>query len=341
MKSSLKTLAVWLIIGIIFIVLVTSILGNSDNKLSYSELLTKVEAGEVKELKINSSGTSADVKLKNENIVKEVNIPSIDSLMDTLQEPMKTGSIEVKEDSESSTPNETDETEAKDPEVDYKPLLEALSKKVKYNGESVNIDNIEDLITNYQKGLNYDKKQEQYENLQNSKVEQYVSKKAKELGMSVDEYIEQVENYEKEQEREKEQARLEEMINNGVPEDVAKEVIATSQLRKQLQEKENALKEQEEKAKAENDKNKQYADFVEQFPNVEPESIPKEVFEKAQETNLVSAYKDWLIKDLETKLQIKEQNEKNASRAIGSVTDTGTTQKQGPIDPFLEGFNSD
>ena len=101
MKSSLKTLAVWLIIGIIFIVLVTSILGNSDNKLSYSELLTKVEAGEVKELKINSSGTSADVKLKNENIVKEVNIPSIDSLMDTLQEPMKTGAIEVKEDSES------------------------------------------------------------------------------------------------------------------------------------------------------------------------------------------------------------------------------------------------
>ena len=47
LRSSLKTLAVWLIIGIIFIVLLTSILGNSDNKLSYSELLTKVEAGEV------------------------------------------------------------------------------------------------------------------------------------------------------------------------------------------------------------------------------------------------------------------------------------------------------
>lgn len=242
---------------------------------------------------------------------------------------------------ESSTPNETEEGKTETADVDYKPLLEALSQRVKYNGESVNIDNIDDLITNYQKGLNYDKKQEQYENLQNSKVEQYVSKKAKELGMTVDEYIDKVENYEKEQERAKEKARLEEMINNGVPEDVAKEVIATSQLRKQLQEKENALKEQEEKTKAENAKNKQYADFVEKFPGVKPESIPKEVFENAQHSDLVSAYKDWLIKDLETKLQIKEQNEKNAKSSVGSVTETGPTKKEGPVDAFLEGFDSD
>jgi len=248
---------------------------------------------------------------------------------------------ETKEESESSTPNETDNSNEETTEVDYKPLLEALSQKVKYNGESVTIDNIEDLITNYQKGLNYDKKQEQYENLQNSKVEQYVSKKAKELGLTVDEYIDQVENYEREQEKEKEKARLEEMINNGVPEDVAKEVIATSQLRKQLQEKENALKEQEEAAQKEKDKNKEYSDFVEKFPDVKPEDIPEEVFVNAQSSNLVSAYKDWLIKDLETKLQIQEQNAKNAKSAIGSVTETGQTKKQEPNDLFLEGFDSD
>lgn len=253
----------------------------------------------------------------------------------------ETNTTEANEETESSKPNETETESEEAVEVDYKPLLEALSKKVKYNGESVNIESIDDLVTNFQKGLNYDKKQEQYENLQNSKVEQYVSKKAKELGMSVDEYIEQVENYEREQEKAKEKARLEEMISNGVPEDVAKEVIATSQLRKQLQEKENALKEQEEKTKAENDKNKQYADFVEQFPNVKPEDIPKEVFENAQNSNLVSAYKDWLIKDLETKLQIQKQNAKNANSAIGSITETGQTKKQEPTDLFLEGFDSD
>ena len=281
-------------------------------------------------------------EVENNTPVVDTEVSDDDFFSDVSDEVIKESSTdETKEESESSTPNETDETDEKPVEVDYKPLLEALSKKVKYNGESVNIESIDDLVTNFQKGLNYDKKQEQYENLQNSKVEQYVSKKAKELGMSVDEYIDKVENYEREQEKEKEKARLEEMINNGVPEDVAKEVIATSQLRKQLQEKENQLKEQEEKAKAENDKNKQYADFVEKFPSVKPEDIPKEVFENAQSSNLVSAYKDWLIKDLETKLKVKEQNEKNAKSAIGSVTETGTTQKQKAIDPFLEGFDSD
>lgn len=286
------------------------------------------------ENEVENNTPVVDAEVSDDDFFGEVND-------EVINETEESNVNETKEDSESSTPNETDETKAEDTEVDYKPLLEALSKKVKYNGESVNIESIDDLVTNFQKGLNYDKKQEQYENLQNSKVEQYVSKKAKELGMSVDDYIEQVENYEREQEKAKEQARLEEMINKGVPEDVAKEVIATSQLRKQLQEEKNALEEQKEKAKAENDKNKQYADFVEQFPGVKPESIPKEVFENAQHKTLVEAYKDWLIKDLETKLKIKEQNEKNANSAVGSVTETGTTKKQEPVDMFLEGFDSD
>ena len=101
MKNSIKTLAMWLIIFIIFIVVITSILDNSSNKLAYSELVSKIEAGEVKEIEIASDGTSAQVLLKNENMPKEVNIPSIDSLMDNLQDAMKTDSIKVTEKSES------------------------------------------------------------------------------------------------------------------------------------------------------------------------------------------------------------------------------------------------
>lgn len=242
---------------------------------------------------------------------------------------------------ESSQPNETEEKEEEDDKVDYAPLLEALSKKVKYNGESVKVDSIDDLITNFQKGLNYDKKNEQYEALQNSKVEQYVSKKAKELGLTVDEYIEQVEDYEREQERAREEERLEEMVNNGVPEDIAREVIATSQLRKQLQAKENELKEREEAQNAKMNEEQEYADFIEAFPDVDAESIPKEVFEAAQYSNLTSAYKDWLIKDLQTKLSIQQTNSKNAKSAIGSVTESGPTKKNEPTDLFLEGFDSD
>ena len=100
MKNSIKTLAMWLIITIIFIVLITSIMDNSSNKLAYSELVSKIETGDVKEIEISSDGTKAEVTLKNENNPKEVNIPSIDSLMDTLQDSMKTESVKVTEKSE-------------------------------------------------------------------------------------------------------------------------------------------------------------------------------------------------------------------------------------------------
>ena len=101
MKSGIKTLAMWLIIGIIFVVLLTSILDNSNNRLAYSELIESIEAGEVSEIEISADGTTAEVKLKDENFVKQVNIPSIDNLMDNLQESMTAGNIEVTRASES------------------------------------------------------------------------------------------------------------------------------------------------------------------------------------------------------------------------------------------------
>ena len=59
MKSGIKTLAMWLIIGIIFVVLLTSILDNSNNRLAYSELIEEIEAGEVSEIEISSDGRTA------------------------------------------------------------------------------------------------------------------------------------------------------------------------------------------------------------------------------------------------------------------------------------------
>ena len=101
MKNTIKTMAIWLIIGLIFIVLISSILESSDRKLDYSELVAKVQAQEVERIEIDSSGTSALVKLKNDEYKKEVIIPSITSLMDVLNEPMKNNQLSVKENSES------------------------------------------------------------------------------------------------------------------------------------------------------------------------------------------------------------------------------------------------
>ena len=158
------------------------------------------------------------------------------------------GESEEGEESDKENQTESEETTDEEDEDNYKALLDKLSKKVKYNKESVQIDSIDDVVNNYQKGLNYDKLAEKLNNLENSKAMSYIHNKAEELGMSIDEYMEQVENYEKEQEKQKEQERLEEMISNGVPEDIAKEVVATSQLRKELQAEKNKL-EQEKIAK--------------------------------------------------------------------------------------------
>ena len=101
MKSSIKTIAMWLIILVIAIVVVTSILENSDNKLAYSDLVAKIEAGEVKEVEIEADGKKATVTLKNESLPKTVNIPSMDNLMEVASDSMKAGTISITEKSES------------------------------------------------------------------------------------------------------------------------------------------------------------------------------------------------------------------------------------------------
>ena len=97
MKNSLKTLAVWLIIGVILIVLISSILDNANTKLSYSELIAKIEADAVESIELEADGSAAIVKLKNDNVEKTVNIPSVDNLMQNLEETMKAGTVKVTE----------------------------------------------------------------------------------------------------------------------------------------------------------------------------------------------------------------------------------------------------
>ena len=101
MKNGLKTLAMWLIIGIIFIIVVSAIMENSETKMNYSELLVALGNGTVEEVELNSEGSKAYVKLKNSTIEKEVNIPSLDSFMNQINEYLVTGNITLKQASES------------------------------------------------------------------------------------------------------------------------------------------------------------------------------------------------------------------------------------------------
>ena len=246
---------------------------------------------------------------------------------------------ETEETNEAEVPSEADEGNKETEDVDLQPLLKALSGKIKYNKENVTVESIEELINGYQKGLNYDKKLQELENLQNSKLEKYAKAKADELGITVDEYMDQVEAYEKEQERAKEAERIQEMVNNGVPEETAKEVIAAGQMRKKYQQMENELKKREEALNKEEAKKKEYNDFLEQFPDVNPDDIPKEVFEDAENSSLSNAYMKWKLKELENQLSVAKTNEKNKQSSVGSTTETGPANEKHEEDPFLEGFD--
>ena len=97
MRNSIKTLAAWLVIGIILLFIIPAILNGTNNELTYSELLSKIEAGEVTDIEIAYGGESARVKLKNDSNIKNVNIPSVDNLMENLNTSMTDNTINVTE----------------------------------------------------------------------------------------------------------------------------------------------------------------------------------------------------------------------------------------------------
>lgn len=290
--------------------------------------------------------------MKNEEIVESTPTETMESEDDFFAEideevmsenstENESGTSEEETSDEFEEPSENSEDNSKTGEVDFEPLLKALSGKIKYNKENVTVESLEDLINGYQKGLNYDKKLQELENLQNSKLEKYARGKADELGITVDEYMDRVEQYEKDQQKAQEEEQLEEMLNNGVPESIAREVIATGQLRRELQKKENELKAKEAEQEKERVKNKEYEEFLKTFPDVNPEEIPKEVFEDAENSSLSSAYMKWQIKELKNQLNVAKTNEKNREASVGGVTDTGPTQEKHEKDLFLEGFYED
>ena len=97
LRNSIKTLAAWLVIGIILLFIIPAILNGTNNELTYSELLSKIEAGEVTDIEIAYGGESARVKLKNDSNIKNVNIPSVDNLMENLNTSMTDNTINVTE----------------------------------------------------------------------------------------------------------------------------------------------------------------------------------------------------------------------------------------------------
>lgn len=91
----------WLIIGIIFLIVLSSVIENSNTKLKYSDLIGKMNEGKVESIQIESDGKTATVELSDDKIKKEVNIPNMENFMNYSEEFIKNGAFTLEEKSQS------------------------------------------------------------------------------------------------------------------------------------------------------------------------------------------------------------------------------------------------
>ena len=145
----------------------------------------------------------------------------------------------------------------------------------------------------------------------------YLEQKAKKLGITVEQLIENDRKWE-------EQQALNQLIQQNIPEEYAKKLLEHDKFMQEYQT-EKQQREQKEKEQ------KMYLEFLEAYPDVKPEDVPAEVWQEvAKGRNLLDAYvryENKRLKDEMAKFQQQQQtqaaNMKNAASSTGSVRDGG------------------
>ena len=221
-------------------------------------------------------------------------------------------------------------------------VLEFLNNKgLKYNGEAVRIDKFDDLVSTYQKGLNYDKvKAKADADKENEDVLNYITSKAQSMGITAKDYIQKVKDFEKEQEKAKIEQQVQTLMDRGIDEETARSVAETRAYMEQLKNEKAEFEKQKAELQAQKDKDKEYEEFLKAYPELKAEEIPTEVFENAKTIGLKSAYAQYENKLLKEKIKQMELNNKNASTSPVTAISDGSPTEQATKDAFLEGFDS-
>lgn len=243
--------------------------------------------------------------------------------------------------SQEEAATETPATEEAKPatEVTDEQILKAINARgIKYNGETVTVENLDDFIGTYQKGLNYDKVKAKAET--DDEIMNYITEKANSFGITTKEYIQKVKQYEEEQKKASIEEAKRKLIRGGVDEETAQTVAETKAYMEQLKAERAKFEEEKRAAEAEKKKNEEYSEFMRAYPDVKAEDIPKEVFQKAEEVGLKTAYAEYENKLLKEKIKQMEQSSKNASNSlVTATTESGATEQESK-DAFLMGFDS-
>ena len=229
------------------------------------------------------------------------------------------------------------ETEEEVEEIDYTPFLEEISKRAKFNHEPVTVKDLDDVVSNYQKGLNYDKLKENNEELSSSEEMIYLKEKAEENGLTTKEFIKLVKEQEEKVKQEEYNAKYNELIDSGVSEELVKNMLNEIKEARELKTEVNKLKQKELKEQEEKQQGAKYEAFAKEFPTVKLDELPKEV---VVSNDIVGAYTKHLLVEAQKQIELLKQNEESSKRnpVTGTTEHGGAETKQ--TDPFIRDWNS-
>lgn len=252
---------------------------------------------------------------------------------------------ETPAESEEQTPEADQQTEEAEEKAEEAPaeadndtaqesVEEQQTFDLKFLGETKTVSK-EEVVTLAQKGLNYDKvlgerdvAKQEVSRLQ--EYETFLKDLADMDGRTVDDLMD---------------ATRAEILakKEGLDKSVALQRIKLDRDRKAF-EAEKSKKEAEQKAteEAEKQRSNQFLQFAQEYPDVDPKDIPKEVWDKFKDgMPLTSAYSIYEnkklreeVKSWKDKAEAAEQNAKNKERSTGSQSTAGmgSAKKKDPID---------
>jgi hypothetical protein len=230
--------------------------------------------------------------------------------------------------------DETDETEYEEESTveDYEDeeTIEEMVKnslKIKYNHKEMEIP-YEEAIPLVQKGMNYDKLQEKLQSFENNPALMILKNEANNLGLSLEEYGEMLIAQKEEQE-------VMSLIEKDIPEELAREILEARRLKEMYQQK-------EEEVQVEKQQEKDFLEFVNMFPSVNPEDISPETWLLVEQgVPLKYAYMEQEYQQLSTKQQKAKQIQQNKQKSpVRSMSSHGFKDEADDLDPFMKGFNS-
>lgn len=236
-----------------------------------------------------------------------------------------------------SEPAQSEQTEPNAGEHSEENSADQPFLDIKYNGAEEHLTK-EQAITLAQKGRNYDKIMDKYNQLANSPALKIINEQAKRANMSVDDYVTRLEEFQ----RKSDQNKIAQQFREQHPdaEDDVVDAYAEQAYQNQIaQEKAQEVKAQEDYQADLQERAKQMLDaFVAEYPDVDVTQLPEEVKNDIDNNgmSLLDAYRAYDLKLTKQALADERQNKANRAASTGNLSDNkGSVESN---DAFLQGL---